>query len=70
MKPVLSRERCVAQAEICPSMKVCAPGALSYMEDEAEPLGGRMEIDYALCTECGLCIDACCGKAFNIDKVS
>jgi formate hydrogenlyase subunit 6/NADH:ubiquinone oxidoreductase subunit I len=51
-------------------MKVCAPGALSYMEDEAEPLGGRMEIDYALCTECGLCIDACCGKAFNIDKVS
>jgi Pyruvate/2-oxoacid:ferredoxin oxidoreductase delta subunit len=66
MKPVISREKCAAQPQICPSMKACSAGAMRYVEDASEPLGGRIEIDYANCDGCGECVDTCCGTAISL----
>lgn len=65
MKPLIDKEKCAAQPGICPSMKICDRKAIKFQEDENEPLGGRMEIDYSQCNGCGACIAACCGKAIS-----
>jgi Pyruvate/2-oxoacid:ferredoxin oxidoreductase delta subunit len=65
MKPVIIKEKCAAQPQICPSMKACKPDAMKFVEDENEPLGGRIEIDYAICDGCGDCIGTCCGTAIS-----
>jgi len=46
-------------------MKACKVEAMSFVEDENEPLGGRIEIDYAKCDGCGDCIGTCCGAAIS-----
>ena len=70
MKPLISKEKCAAQPQICPSMKVCKPEAMKFVEDENEPIGGRIEIDYSKCTGCGDCIGACCGTAIRLPASS
>lgn len=69
MKPVINKRRCSAQKDICTALKVCSPGAIQYVEDEEEPLGGRIVIDYGVCDECGLCATACCGQAIDMKSV-
>lgn len=66
MKPVIDKRRCPAQNDICQAITVCSTGAIYYIEDEAEPLGGRIEMDYTLCNACGLCVTACCGGAITM----
>ena len=66
MKPVIDKRRCSAQRDICTAIRVCAAGAIAYLEDEQEPLGGRIVIDYALCNDCGLCAAECCGHAIEM----
>ena len=63
MLPVVAKEKCAAQPEICPSMKICKTKAMNFVADENEPLGGRIEIDYSKCDGCGDCIATCCGTA-------
>jgi formate hydrogenlyase subunit 6/NADH:ubiquinone oxidoreductase subunit I len=66
MKPVINRRKCPVQKDLCKAIQACATGAIYYVEDEDEPLGGRIEINDALCNACGLCVSACCGRAIEM----
>ena len=69
MKPRLIPRRCPVQQDLCKAIKVCATGAIYYVEDENEPLGGRILFDYGKCDECGQCAVECCGHAIEITEV-
>jgi ferredoxin len=66
MKPSVDKRKCPAQNELCKAIPACPTGAISYVEDENEPLGGKIVIDETLCNDCGLCVDACCGQAIEM----
>ncbi len=65
MTPTINQRRCPAQNEICKAIPACPTGAITYVEDAQEPLGGKIVIDAALCNDCGACIEACCGQAID-----
>ncbi len=65
MTPTINKRKCPAQNEICKAIPACPAGAITYVEDEQEPLGGKIVIDAALCDDCGACIEACCGQAID-----
>lgn len=65
MTIIVNKRKCPAQADICTVIKACPNEAIRYVEDEQEPLGGRIEIEVALCDDCGLCIEVCCGHAIK-----
>ncbi|MBP7402579.1 MAG: hypothetical protein KBA30_08180 [Clostridia bacterium] len=65
MRPVVDKRKCSAQPQICPPMKACPVQAIRYVEDEDEPIGGRIEIDYGLCDGCGKCVPLCCGECIG-----
>jgi Pyruvate/2-oxoacid:ferredoxin oxidoreductase delta subunit len=66
MKPYIIKERCSAQPGICPPIKECPMKAVYYVEDEDEPIGGRIEIDPSKCDGCGICVDVCCGHCIEM----
>lgn len=66
MKPYIIKEKCAAQPDICPPMKSCPNHAFSYIEDDNEPIGGRIEIDYEKCEGCGKCAGLCCGHCIDM----
>ena len=66
MKPVINKRKCPAQNELCKVIPACPSGAISYIADENEPLGGKIVIDQALCNECGQCVEDCCGQAIEM----
>lgn len=66
MKPFILKERCAAQPEICPPMKKCHVQAFSFIEDEDEPIGGKIVIDKEKCTGCGECVAICCGSCIEM----
>ena len=66
MKPIINKKKCPAQKEMCQAIQACRDGALKYIEDDNEPLGGKIIVDEALCRECGLCVEACCGQAIEM----
>ena len=66
MMPRIEMRKCPAQVDICPVLKICPKGAVSYVEDPAERLGGRIVIDEARCDGCGVCVPACCGHAISM----
>jgi Pyruvate/2-oxoacid:ferredoxin oxidoreductase delta subunit len=66
MKPVINKRKCPAESKMCKPIQVCPTAALSYVTDENEPLGGKIVVDQALCNECGLCVDECCGHAIEM----
>lgn len=51
---------------MCTLFAACPQGAVKYVSDEAAPLGGRIDFDYALCDGCGKCAEACCGHAVEL----
>ncbi|MDR3645262.1 MAG: hypothetical protein P4M02_09345 [Clostridia bacterium] len=66
MKAVIIKQKCPAQPNICQPMKNCPSSAISYIEDEEEELGGRMEVDAGQCTGCGACVPLCCGDCIEM----
>jgi len=66
MQPVIIKERCAAQPDICPPMKQCPQQAVYFVEDEDEPIGGRVEIDIDKCDGCGKCAEICCGSCIEM----
>lgn len=69
MKPVINKRKCPAQKEICKAIPACLNQAISYVEDENERLGGKIVIDYELCSGCGICAEECCGHAIEMVRV-
>ena len=65
-KPCLLDRKCPAQQMVCTVISACARGAVTYVEDETEPLGGRIEFDYERCDGCGICATLCCGHAIEM----
>ena len=65
-KPYLLGRKCPAQKMVCTVIDACVQGAVTYVEDEAEPLGGRIEFDYDRCDGCGVCATVCCGHAIEM----
>lgn len=65
-KPYVLDRKCPAQQMVCTVISTCPQGAVRYVEDEAEPLGGRMEFDHDRCDGCGECATACCGHAIEM----
>lgn len=61
----INQRKCPAQEKHCLAIPACPNGAISYVKDEKERLGGRIVIDAAQCSECGACITACCGQAIE-----
>lgn len=47
-------------------MKACPNKAFTYVEDDDEPIGGRIEIDYEKCKGCGKCAECCCGHCIEM----
>jgi Pyruvate/2-oxoacid:ferredoxin oxidoreductase delta subunit len=66
MKPYIIKRKCPAQKDICKALSACPRGAIHYVADEQEPLGGRMVFDYDKCDGCGLCVTECCGAAIEL----
>jgi Pyruvate/2-oxoacid:ferredoxin oxidoreductase delta subunit len=66
MKPVINKRKCPAQNQMCKAIPACPTEAITYVADENEPLGGKIEINEALCTECGICAEECCGQAIDM----
>jgi Pyruvate/2-oxoacid:ferredoxin oxidoreductase delta subunit len=66
MRPVINKRKCPAQKEICKAIQACPTEALAYVADENEPLGGKIVLDEALCSECGICVEECCGQAIEM----
>jgi NAD-dependent dihydropyrimidine dehydrogenase PreA subunit len=66
MKSWLDRRKCPAVKALCKAIAACPRGAVDCVEDEAEPLGGRMVFDPEKCDGCGLCARACCGGALEM----
>ncbi len=70
MEPMLDRRRCPAQPQMCQAIRACPTGAIAYVEDEEEPLGGRIEFDLDRCDGCGRRAEACCGSAIQMTTTS
>jgi len=51
---------------IIPPIKECPEKAVTFVEDEDEPIGGRIVIDDEKCTGCGLCVNICCGHCIEM----
>jgi NAD-dependent dihydropyrimidine dehydrogenase PreA subunit len=66
MKPSLIKRKCPAIKEMCKAIEACPCGVIVYVEDETEPLGGRIVFDHEKCDGCGLCATACCGNAVEM----
>ena len=66
MLAIINKRKCPAQSAICRPIQVCPTGAITYIEDENEPLGGKISIDAALCDGCGQCVAECCGDAIDL----
>jgi ferredoxin len=66
MKPYLDKKKCPAQKDLCLAIRACPKGAVLYVEDEQDPLGGKIVFDETLCDGCGDCVTACCGQAIAL----
>jgi Pyruvate/2-oxoacid:ferredoxin oxidoreductase delta subunit len=66
MKAYIDKRKCPASNEFCKPLAECPEKAISWIEDEDEPFGSRMEIDAVKCTGCGICVPLCCGDCIVI----
>ncbi|MCL2319376.1 MAG: 4Fe-4S binding protein [Treponema sp.] len=66
MKAYIDKRKCSSDSRICKPLAECPEKAISWIEDEEEPLGSRMEIDQKKCTGCGICVPLCCGNCIEV----
>ncbi len=66
MAPIINKRKCPAQNEICKVISACPTGAIAYVADKNERLGGKIVIDAAACNDCGIYVEECCGHAIEV----
>ena len=66
MQPYLISKKCPAQKDLCRAIQACPTGAVNWVADAQEPLGGRIEFNYDECIECEACANECCGNAIEL----
>ena len=66
MKPYLIAKKCPVQPDMCLAIKACTTGAIYYVADQSEPLGGKILFDHEHCDGCGQCAEKCCGHAIEM----
>jgi formate hydrogenlyase subunit 6/NADH:ubiquinone oxidoreductase subunit I len=66
MQPYLDKRKCPVQESHCQAIRACPTGAVYYVADEREKIGGRIEFNLEQCTECGECAAKCCGDAISM----
>jgi len=66
MKAHIDRKKCSSDNRICKPLAECPVKAITWIEDDEEALGSRMEIDDEKCTGCGVCIPLCCGDCIEL----
>ena len=66
MKAHIDKRKCSSDNRICKPLKECPEKAISWIEDDEEPLGSRMEIDEEKCAGCGVCVPLCCGDCIEV----
>lgn len=66
MKAYIDKQKCASDPRMCNPLKQCPAGAISWIEDDDEPLGSRMEVDDDKCSGCGSCVGSCCGNCIEL----
>jgi len=66
MKAYIDKRKCASEKRLCKPLIECPEQAISWVEDDDEPLGSRMEIDEEKCNGCGICVPLCCGNCMEI----
>ncbi len=66
LKPYIIARRCPAQEDVCQVIAACPLGAVTYVKDDDEPLGGKIVFDPEKCDGCGQCVQQCCGSAIEL----
>lgn len=66
MKAYIDKQKCASDSRICRPLKECPSSAITWIEDDDEPLGSRMEVDSGQCDGCGICVELCCGHCIDI----
>ena len=66
MKAYIDKRKCPSENRMCKPLSECPEKAISWIEDDDEPLGSRMEIDEEKCTGCGICVPLCCGNCIEV----
>ena len=66
MKAIIDKQKCSSDPRMCKPLKECPAGAITWVEDDDEPLGSRREIDEKKCDGCGVCVNLCCGSCISM----
>lgn len=66
MKAYIDKKKCASDNRICKPLKDCPKNAISWVQDNDEPIGSRMEVDHGKCDGCGICITLCCGQCIEV----
>ena len=66
MKAVVDKRKCPADNRFCKPVTECPTSAITWIKDENEPWGARMEVDEEKCAGCGICVPLCCAEAIGI----
>jgi len=66
MKATIYRRKCASEKQLCKPLTECPEKAITWVENDDEPLGSRMEIDNEKCTGCGICVPLCCGDCIEL----
>ncbi len=53
---------------MCKAIAACSPGAIYFVADEQEKLGGKILFNYEKCDGCGQCAAECCGNAIEMKE--
>ena len=66
MKARIDNRKCYSDNRLCKPITQCPEKAISWIEDENEPLGSRVEINAEKCTGCCICVPLCCGDCIDL----
>jgi len=66
MRAYVNKRKCISDSSHCKPIAECPEKAITWIEDETEALGSRIEIDEDKCTGCGTCVSLCSGNAIEV----